>query len=125
MNVYLKLLLFLSTSFITYTDSLEESNFKQESSSLTTENNNPSSSSEVTEVEQYDHLFRKVTRLRNKDSHGGSNGLAAKHHLKPLCVSSTNNASYSKPLECDNGDTYCGEWKKRKWHPNGEAMVLK
>ena len=115
MHIYVKILLLLFSSFIiikfllSYTYSLEEHSFNKAT------NNNPPSTNEVTDAEQYDHLLRKTPK-HGKEMHGS--GMMAKHHLKPLCVSE--NTTYIRPMECENLDTYCGDWKKRKWHPNGK-----
>jgi hypothetical protein len=116
MNAYVKVLFLLFSSFIiikfllSYTYSLEQHDIEKTS-------NNPPSTDGVTDAEQYDHLLRKMPRL-SKDLHGGGGGMTAKHHQKPLCVSA--NTTYVRPLECANLDTYCGDWKRKKWHPQGD-----
>ena len=115
MNAYVKVLFLLFSSFIiikfllSYTYSLEQHDIEKTS-------NNPPSTDGVTDAEQYDHLLRKIPRL-SKEVHGGG-GMTAKHHQKPLCVSA--NTTYVRPLECANLDTYCGDWKRKKWHPQGD-----
>jgi len=113
MNVYVKVLFVLFSSFIiikfllSYTYSLEQHDIEKAS-------NNPPSTDGVTDAEQNDHLLRKIPR-HSKEVYGG--GMTAKHHQKPLCVSA--NTTYVRPLECANLDTYCGDWKRKKWHPQG------